>query len=139
MVGGSLYYRLPACGLTVTATGRGLLVHESRAFKEWSAAGALRFDPGTPGHGVALRVAPSWDLATTGAEDLWALPDASALSAPTAARATPAARLAAELSCGRQTPGADGLLTPYVDLELAHGAGATIRLGGRLSADPRVR
>ena len=132
VAGGSLDYRLPEWGLTLTASGRGLLVHESDGFREWSAGGALSLDPGAPGRGLALRVAPSWGRAPTGAEGLWSLPDASPL-APGAAAAPDTVRVSAELGYGLEAPGAGGLLTPYAGLELAGGAAGTIRLGSRLS------
>ena len=46
---GRVSYALPAWGLTL------------------SAGGALRFDPGAPGRGLALKVAPTWGVAGGGA------------------------------------------------------------------------
>ena len=137
VVGGSLRYAQPAWGLTLTAGGKGLLRHESGAFREWGAGGSLRLDPGTPGRGVALRVDPSWG--TTGgitAATLWALPDAARLAAPAPAQPQPGARIAAELSYGLDAPGGNGALTPYAGVALADGGTLTWRLGGRLSIDP---
>ena len=77
VVGGSLGYALPAWGLTLSAGGQGLLLHESEGFTEWSAGGSLRLDPGAPDRGVALSVAPSWGTIATTAAALWSLPDAA--------------------------------------------------------------
>ncbi len=99
VLSGRLSYALPAWGLTLSAAGEGLLVHEADGLREWGAGGALRFDPGAPGRGLALRVEPSWGVAGSGAGRLWTLPDDASL-APAAAQQSPGARLAAELSYG---------------------------------------
>ncbi len=135
VVGGSLDYALPAWGLTLSAGGRGLLLHESGGFSEWGAGGSLRLDPGTPDRGVALSVAPSWGAAATTAATLWSLPDAARLAADGTAHPQTGARLAAELSYGLDAPGAGGALTPYAAVELADGGARTARLGSRLSLD----
>ena len=139
VLGGSLGYTLPAWGLTLTVSGRGLLLHESAAFREWGVGGSLQLDPGTPGRGAALRVAPSWG-ATGGmsAATLWALPDAARLAAHAADQSQPGARLTAELSFGLDAPGESGALTPYAGLTVAGGDTLTWRLGSRLRIDPGI-
>ena len=99
VVGGGVEYRLAAVGLSLSVRGQGLLLHESAGFREWSAGGALRFDPGAQGRGVALSVAPSWGLATVDSQRLWAAPGATL---PVSGAAPPAGlgRLDAELSYG---------------------------------------
>ena len=136
LVGGSLSYALPAWGLTLSAAGQGLLLHEADGFSEWGAGGSLSFDPGAPGRGLALRVTPSWGGATAGGgAGLWSLPDASGLAA--AGHFDPAPRLDAALSYGLDVPGAlDGLLTSYAGVALAGGGARTWRVGSRLSVDP---
>ncbi len=131
VLSGRLSYALPAWGLTLSAGGEGLLVHQEEGFREWGAGGSLRFDPGAPGRGLALSVAPTWGVAGSGAGRLWALPDAATL-APAAAQPSPGARLAAELSYGLDAPGAAGALTPYAGLGLAADGARTWRLGTRL-------
>ena len=132
VLSGRLSYALPAWGLTLSAAGAGLLVHEADGLREWGAGGALRFDPGAPGRGLALRVEPSWGVAGNGAGRLWALPDAASL-APAAAQQSPGARLAAELSYGLDAPGGAGAVTPYAGVTLAADGARTWRLGTRLS------
>ena len=133
--GGSLSYSVPAWGLTLTAAGQGLLVHEKEGFREWGVAGTVLFDPAAPGRGIALRVVPSWGTAAAGGgERLWSLADASALAATD--RFHPAARLDAELSYGLDAPGGDGTLLPYAAVALAAAGDRTWRLGSRLSIDP---
>ena len=63
VLSGRVSYALPAWGLTLSAGGEGLLVHEEEGFREWGAGGSLSFDPGAPGRGLALSVAPSWGVA----------------------------------------------------------------------------
>ena len=134
VLSGRVSYALPAWGLTLSAGGEGLLVHEEEGFREWGAGGSLRFDPGAPGRGLALSVAPSWGVAGSGAGRLWALPDAASL-APAAAPPSPGARLAAELSYGLDAPGAAGALTPYAGVALAADGARTWRVGTRLRLD----
>ena len=134
VLSGRVSYALPAWGLTLSAFGEGLLVHEEDGFREWGAGGALRFDPGAPGRGLALRVAPSWGVASSGAGRLWALPDAASL-APAAVPPPPGARLAAELSYGLDAPGGNGALTPYAGVTLAADGARTWRLGTRMRLD----
>ena len=137
VLSGRLSYALPAWGLTLSAAGAGLLVHEADGLREWGASGALRFDPGAPGRGLALRVAPSWGVAGNGAGRLWALPDAASL-APAAAQPPPGARLAAELSYGLDAPGGAGAVTPYAGVTLAADGARTWRLGTRLRLQPAL-
>ena len=134
VLSGRVSYALPAWGLTLSAGGEGLLVHEEEGFREWGAGGSLRFDPGAPGRGLALKVEPTWGVAGSGAGRLWALPDAASL-APAAAQPSPGARLAAELSYGLDAPGAAGALTPYAGVALAADGARTWRLGTRLRLD----
>ena len=135
VVGASLNYGLPAWGLTLNATGRGVLTHASEGFAQWGGGGALILDPGAPGRGLALRVAPYWGHASASAEDLWSA-SASHLQTPAAAQAAPGARLAAELSYGLEMPRDGALVTPYAGMELADRGAASARVGGRLSVDP---
>ena len=134
VLSGRLSYALPAWGLTLSAGGEGLLVHQEEGFREWGAGGSLRFDPGAPGRGLAVSVAPTWGVAGSGAGRLWALPDAASL-APAAAQPSPGARLAAELSYGLDAPGAAGALTPYAGVTLAADGGRVVRVGGRMGLD----
>ena len=134
VLSGRVSYALPAWGLTLSAGGEGLLVHEEDGFREWGAGGSLHFDPGAPGRGLALSVAPSWGAAASGAGRLWGLPDAASL-APAAAQPSPGARLAAELSYGLDAPGGSGAVTPYAGVTLAADGGRVVRVGGRMGLD----
>ena len=70
VVGGSLRDTVPDWGLTLAGTGHWLLLRETAEFNEWGAGGSLLLDPGAPGHGLALRVTPSWGTTTTGTANL---------------------------------------------------------------------
>ena len=137
VLSGRVSYALPAWGLTLSAGGEGLLVHEDDGFREWGAGGSLHFDPGAPGRGLALSVAPSWGAAASGAGRLWGLPDAASL-APAAAQPSPGARLAAELGYGLDAPGGSGALTPYAGLGLTEAGDRTWRAGARWSLAPTL-
>ena len=136
VLGGRLDYLQEAWGLTLTVAGQGLLLHQDASFREWQVGGSLRFDPGTPGVGLALSVAPSWGSASTSPRSLWALPDASALSPdPAGPRTAADLRLQSELSYGLALPGA--ALTPYLGLSGTPSGTAvrTWRLGTQLRVD----
>ena len=133
LVGGRLSYDLPAWGLSLTATGHGLLLHEQAGFRQWGAGGSVRLDPGARGRGLALRVAPSWGIPAAG-DGLSSLPDASDWT--DSAQGGPPARLDAELSYGLDAPGGSGLLTPYAGFALDSAGQRTWRFGSRLRLDP---
>ena len=132
VLGGGMDYLLPAAGLSVSARGQVLLVHERAGFREWRAGGALRFDPGAPGRGVALSVAPSWGVATVDSQRLWAEPGAAL---PVSATALPAGlrQLDAELSYGVALPGERGVFTPYAGLVRSDSQPDTWLVGTRLA------
>ena len=134
LVGGRLSYALPAWGLSLTASGQALLLHEHAGFRQWGAGGSLRLDPGARGRGLALRVNPSWGVPAAGEDGLSSLPDAADWTDP--AQLDPPARLDAELSYGLDAPGGGGLLTPYAGLALDSAGQRTWRFGSRLRLDP---
>ena len=138
VVGGSLGYALPAWGLTLSAGGQGLLLHESAGFSEWSAGGSLHLDPGAPDRGVALSVAPSWGTTATTAATLWSLPDAARLAAQGPAQPQPGARLAAELSYGLDALDGAATVSPYAGLTVADGGARTWRVGTSFRHDPSL-
>ena len=138
VVGGSLGYALSAWGLTLSAGGQGLLLHESAGFSEWSAGGSLHLDPGAPDRGVALSVAPSWGTTATTAATLWSLPDAARLAAQGPAQPQPGARLAAELSYGLDALDGAATVSPYAGLTVADGGARTWRVGTSFRHDPSL-
>ena len=135
VVGGGVEYRLPAAGLSLSARAQGLLLHEDAGFSEWGFGGALRFDPGVPGRGLALSVTPAWGAAARGAERVWAVPDITLL-APGAAPPAGLSQLEAELSYGVPVLAERAMLTPYVGLTHSAPDARRWRLGGRLHVAP---
>ena len=123
VVGGSLSYATPILGLTLQASGHGLLEPHTWEFREWGVGGSLLVDPGAPGRGLALRVAPEWGRQGTSAAGLWGVPVMTALPAGGVRPAD--GRLSAELSYGF----AGG--TAYAGVSGAGDGGRTWRLGGR--------
>ena len=47
-------------GLSVEASAHGLLAHQTEDYAEWRAGGAVRFDPGHQGVGLAAALIPTW-------------------------------------------------------------------------------
>ena len=113
-VGGGLRYAA-GWGLSVEASAHGLLVHQTEDYAEWRAGGALRFDPGHQGLGLAAALIPTWGSAASGA-----------------------GRLDAELGYGLAAFDGRGLLTPYVRAALVDGGEQAWRLGARLDVDPSL-
>ena len=123
-------FRYSAGMLSVDAQVRTLLAHEAGGYEEWGASGSIRLSPNASGLGPSLALLPSWGVAGSAAERLWAQPDASAL----VAGAAPAAgRVDAELSWGLAALHGRGVLTPYARLALAEGQDRSWHLGTRLA------
>ena len=129
VVGGRLSYTLPTWGLTLEAGGEGILAHESEGFREWTVNGSLSVDPGAPGRGVAVRVAPSWGSAPTGVAGLWSAP--AAAGAGVVPAAAPGVRVEAELRYGLDGPGGQSVGAPYAGISQSVDGDRTWRLGAR--------
>ena len=132
-IGGSLRYS-STWGLSIEASARALLAHESQGYREWGAGGALRFDPGRQGKGLTASIVPTWGTAAGGAESLWGHADAGAMAPAQGGPAVDAAgRLQAELGYGLATLHGRGLLTPYARIALVESADRAWHLGTRLA------
>ena len=129
VVGGSLSYALPAWGLTLTGSGRGLLLHQTGGFSEWGAGGSPQWSPGSADLGPSLRVAQAWGGTSTSAQSLWSLPDASGMAAGGAF--DPSGQLDAELSYGVAACDGAAIVTPYAGVTMAESGARTARLGTR--------
>ena len=132
-LGGGLRYVKPDWGLTATANGRFVLVHQERDFQEWGLRGSLRLSPGPAGRGPALAIGTSWGgPSASGMQHLWAQGAAPRWSGQGAA--APAAQLEAELGygVGVNLVGHAGLLTPYAGVALGDGGAQVYRAGGRV-------
>ena len=127
-------YRNPARGLALEGLAHGLLTHLDGDYREWSASGAIRLDPGESGRGVSLTVAPEWGRAPGSAGQLWS---GSGVGHAAAGEFVPEARLRAEIGYGLAGPTGYGVLTPYVGLSMADDARSRIyRVGARWRAAP---
>ena len=126
-IGGALRYREPAMGLTVEGRGRTLLAHGGD-HEEWGAGGSLRLDPGVPGRGFSVSLAPSWGRLQGGIDHLWqrGLPGAGAGSTGAAMR------VAGELGYGLPAFGGRGVVTPYAAFVLSGQGTKEYRTGARL-------
>ena len=134
-LGGGLEYVYTALGLGVRAHGRYLLAHQEREFQDWGASAGLSFDPGAPGRGLALAVAPAWGAPGSRTEGVWSAAPLAAESGGGAARdgvGLRPDRLDAELSYGIEMPGAAGLVTLYGGLTQGQPDSAGYRVGSRL-------
>ncbi len=60
-----------ASGFSVEARGRGLIAHQTSAFREWGAGFAMRLQPGRDQGGLSFSLEPSWGQATGSAQTLW--------------------------------------------------------------------
>ena len=118
--GGGVRYHKPEWGLTATANGGFVLVHQERRFQEWSLGGAVRLSSDPGGRGLALDVRSSWDTAAADVQRTWV------------EAATSVDQLDAELGYGLSVDalGGDGLLTPYAGVSVAADA-LTYRMGAR--------
>ena len=127
-LGGGVRYHKPEWGLTTTARGGFVLVHQEQRFQEWSLRGAVRLSADPAGRGLALDVDSSWGPAAGGVQRLGEASEPDLLAVETAGW------LAAELGygVGVSALGSDALLVPYVGVTVADDA-QTYRVGGRAS------
>ena len=57
-IGGGFRYAIQ--GYTIDGSAHGLIAHGERGFGEWGVSGSILIDPGTPGDGLSLTIAPGW-------------------------------------------------------------------------------
>ncbi len=135
-VGGGVGYAHAGIGLEVRANGRYLVAHEDREFRDWGASAAVRFDPGAPGRGVAVAVAPEWGAAGSQAASVWAgVPLVGGTGAGPGSPKPIGLRpdhLAAEVSYGI-VAGGEGLVTFYGGLSQALTDRPVYRVGSRMN------
>lgn len=138
-LGGGVRYVKPDWGLTATASGRFVLVHQERDFQEWGLRGSLRLSPEPTGRGPKLAIGSSWGPPARGVQHLWSQgPERMALR-QSAATAQP--HLNAEMGYGVSLKLADteALVTPYAGLVLGDGRTPIYRAGGRFEVGRQLR
>ncbi|MDD9858342.1 MAG: hypothetical protein OXU96_09895, partial [Gammaproteobacteria bacterium] len=149
-LGGALYYRNFAIGLSAEAHARYLIGHSAEGARDWSIGGHVRLDPGADGQGLAVSLTPAYGATGSGTQDVWNNSMAAARNsdAPDAAAANPlAARIDAEIGYGVPVAwfgfgdGAAwfsaGLLTPYSALRAGDDR-RDYRLGVKWSSAARL-
>ena len=115
-VGGGARFFQPQWGLTVTAHGRFLLVHEAGGYGEWGLRASALLNPTRSPYGLSGALSSSWGTPSSGIQRLWS----DATPAPLAAGgpATSAHRLDAQVGYGvsvdalARDGGADSLRGP---------------------------
>ena len=127
-LGGGVKYADPTLGLTIEAAARGLLAHEDSDYKEWGASGTIRLAPDPDGQGLALTLAPTWGVASSGVESLWSRQTTAGL-APQGRTPAPTGQLNAQIGYGLWLPSAGGLMTPFTAVTFAGQAGSRTRAG----------
>ena len=127
--GGGLSWSDPSRGLTVEATGRALLVHNSDV-EEWGASGAMRLAPDADGSGLSFRLLPSWGVSGSGMARLWN--EGVAAARPADGGGGNRARLETELGYGLPAFAGAGVTTPYAGVGLAQGGERDMRAGVRV-------
>ena len=130
-VGTGLGYTHLRLGVTVEARARVVVAHEADGFEEWGAGGTVRYDPGQPGQGLQLTLAPQWGVTSSGVEALWSR-RASGLGPGLGTPAGSAGQLVAEVSYGGlRVSEAAVWLRPFTRMVLA-------AEGHRMSAGTRI-
>ena len=136
-LGGGIRYHKPEWGLTATAKGGFVLVHQERRFQEWSLRGAVRLSSDPGGRGPALAINSSAGTHANDVQRPWGADATSILALPDTA--APSGQLDAELGYGVGVDvfGSDALLTPYAGVSAATGA-QTYRMGVRAKLGPSL-
>ncbi len=129
-VGGGVTYADRGSRITVSAGGRGLLVHGGD-YGEWGLSGLIQLDSNAAGHGLSMSVRPTWGVTDSRVDGLWEQGTIDLL-----ADSQPGGRVQAEIGYG--LPAFGGILTPYSSTELAFGGQRSYRVGARLELDRGV-
>ena len=131
-----------AFGLSVEASARRLVAHADSDYQEWGASATVHYDPGEPGKGLSLSLAPTIGAAASGTERLWGVAEARGL-APGAGLSAPGGlghagmTLIGQLGYGIESYRLRGSVTPTLGYAGQHGGGATLRFGADYAADPQ--
>ena len=135
-VGGGARFFKPQWGLTVTAHGRFLLVHEASGYGEWGLRASALLNPSQTQYGLSAALSSSWGTTTSGVQRLWSSGTPAALAA--GGPAISAHRLEAQVGYGVSVDALarNAVLTPYAGLTLGADDSRAYRLGGRLNLGP---
>ena len=126
-VGGGVTYADPGSRLTVSAGGRGLLVHGGD-YGEWGLSGLIQLDSNAAGHGLSMSVRPTWGVTDSRVNGLWEQGTIDLL-----ADSQPGGRVQAEIGYG--LPAFGGILTPYSSTELVGSGQRSYSAGARFEIE----
>ena len=104
-------------GYTIDGSAHGLIAHGERGFGEWGVSGSIRIDPGTPGRGLSLTIAPGWGAAQGGTERMQTYRETPGAVPERGFK--PESRLETEIGYGLPGPHGAGTLTPHAGLSLS--------------------
>ena len=140
-LGGGVVWNHPNSGLTLDLSGRTLLAHREKHYREWGAAALLEYDPNRSSeYGVSAALRQYWGGSPQGGMDALlsreTLPGLTAFDNSSASGSKPRAAKRTEFEVGYGIPLFDGTFTgtPNLGVSLSDGGARSQRLGWRLSA-----
>ena len=130
-----------AVGLSLTARGRTLLVHQDEDLRDWGVSATVRYQtPGPAGEGLAVSLTPEWGRPASGLDALWQ--DGPVVLSGTPTRADESRWLPdsarAEVSYGVLVDGTS-LLTPFAEVGFQGASARRVRAGTRLAVGDGLR
>ena len=114
-IGGGFRYAIQ--GYTIDGSAHGIVAHGERGFGEWGVSGSIRIDPGTPGRGLSLTVAPGWGAVKGGAGRLQTYRETPGTGPERGFK--PEGRLETEIGYELPRPHGAGTLTSHAGLSLS--------------------
>ena len=132
-----------AFGLSLTARGRTLLVHQDEDLRDWGVSATVRYQvPGPAGEGLAVSLTPEWGRPASGLDALWQ--DGPAVLSGTPAQAGDESRwlpdsAQAEVSYGVVLVDGTSLLTPFAEVGFQGASARRVRAGTRLAVGDGLR
>ncbi len=128
--------RFSAGNLAFEASGRNLMLHQDKEYKEWGVGGTFRYSRFTSGRGPFFVVRPNWGRASTGAGPLWM---SGSLSRLERSRTSRQHRVTSEAGYGLNWPGRAAIVRPYAAVDIAGMQFRAVRAGGRLLLGSNLR
>ena len=133
-IGGGFRYAIQ--GYTIDGSAHSLIAHGEGGFDEWGVSSSIRIDPGTPGHGLSLTIAPGWGAAQGGTERLQTYRETPGVGPERGFK--PEGRLDAEVGYGLHGPRGAGTLTSHAGLSLTGRGTQQLRVGASWRLAPHA-